>query len=138
MTKAVLLIDSQMATRRMHRFAMELLEYRVVELDNQAGVLAELSGSCPELLILGVNADDAGRQNLLSQLRQQPAFDALPVLLIGEDHLRSNWDLRAIGHCAWLNKPFRIGELHDQVATLMAPVFPPLGQGRAAFGGEHD
>ena len=125
MAKTVLLIDSQMAARRMLRFAMELHEYRVVEFENQTDVLAVPDGSSPELLILGVNASDVGQHALVGRLRQQPALHALPVLLVGEDLLQSGWDLRTLGHCAWLNKPFHIGELQSKVASLLDYAPPP-------------
>ena len=132
MPKTVLLIDSQMAARRMLRFAMELYEYRVVELADASGAQAALTGNCPDLLVIGINASDAGQQTLLSQLRQQPAFALLPVLLVGENRCRPRWDLRTIGNCAWLDKPFCMGEFHHLVDTLLAPSRLPLPRSTAA------
>jgi hypothetical protein len=33
-------------------------------------------------------------------------------------------DLQTIGNCAWLDKPFRMGELHSLVESLLGSVSP--------------
>lgn len=120
MTRVAVLIDSQVAARHMLRFAMELNGYRVAELEHASGTLAALAGACPGLLVLGIHPSDPGQQTLLSRVRQQPVLAVLPVLLVGENRFRPSWDLWTTGNCAWLDKPFRIGELHRVLDNLLA------------------
>jgi DNA-binding NtrC family response regulator len=120
MSKTVLLMDSQLTSRRMLRFAMTLQELQVVEILNTADLLTEQAAGYPVLLVIGINANDADDQlALIGEIRRRPAFADLPLLLVGESQLRSQWDLRSIGNCAWLTKPFRVNELHGLLENLL-------------------
>jgi hypothetical protein len=49
----------------------------------------------------------------------------LPILLVGENHFKGEWNLRGIGNCAWLDRPFHMGELHGSVESLLGNVLLP-------------
>lgn len=120
MNRVVVVIDSQQSTRRMIRFAMEHQGYRVEEIEDAAAVHLLLNSGCPDLLVIGINPGDADRESLVNEIRKQPVIGGLPIMLVGEAHLRPRWDLRVIDNCAWLNKPFRIGEFQGLAETLLS------------------
>ena len=124
----IVLIDRQLVLRRMLRFAMELQGYQTVEADDIDGVHAVLAASGRNLLVVGVYPGEDDVRALVDEIRRQPAYGSLPILLVGDKHLRTDWDLRAIGGCAWLDKPFRMRDLHAFVDSLFDNVAPPSRQ----------
>jgi DNA-binding response OmpR family regulator len=118
MTKTILIFDKQAIARRLLRFALELQGFRVVETGGLFEVLEALAGSRPDLLVIGVDLIDAGIHDLAAGVRRRQDLDGLPILLVGERQCRERMNLQMIGNCAWLDKPFRMGELHGLVEGL--------------------
>ena len=138
MTKVVVLIERQITARRMLRFAMELQEYRVVEVENLVSVQAVLIDNPMDLLIIGIDAGNAILRQLVDQVRQSPCWEDLPIVLVGEPQLRLHWDVRMIGNCAWLDKPFRMGELHSLIESMVGSVpLPRVLNNSAPHGNQH-
>ncbi|MCM2264115.1 MAG: hypothetical protein NDI73_02875 [Desulfuromonadales bacterium] len=125
MPKSVLLIDKHAAARGMLRFALELQGYRVAEADGASGVPGALAAGNPDLLVIGVDPSDTGSGDLIKEVRWRPGLGSLPILLVGEDRYADQWDLRMIGNCAWLNKPFCMGELPGLIESLLGAVSLP-------------
>jgi len=122
MSKTVVVIDKQAVARHMLRFALELQEYRVVEVEDVSGALGALASRNPDLLVIGISPFAADCKDLVGEVRRRPDLDDLPILLVGENRFKDEWDLPMIGNCAWLNKPFRMGELHGLVDSLLSNV----------------
>lgn len=119
MPKSVLLIDKHAATRGMLRFALELQGYRVAEVEELSVILHALANGSPDLLVIGVDPSAADSGDLVGEVRRRPGLDRLPILLVGESQYAVQWDLGLIGNCAWLNKPFHMGELPGLVESLL-------------------
>lgn len=124
MNKTVLVLDKQKVTRGMLRFAMELQGFRVVDTEIATEAFAVLCRGGVDLLVIGINDCNDDNANMISQVRLHPQLEVLPILLVGENHLKSLQALREFGCCAWLNKPFRMNEIHLQVESLIANVAP--------------
>lgn len=129
MIKTVVVLDNQVVARHMLRFALELQQYRVVEAENGAAALNVLASRDPALLVLGVNPAADDNCALVAELRRRHDLGALPILLVGAAHCRAAWDMRSIGNCLWLDKPFRVGELHGAVESLLG-IQPPAERAR--------
>jgi DNA-binding response OmpR family regulator len=131
MAKTVLVIDSHVAVRKMLNFALEVQGCRTVGVDGggAADTLEALGRGGIDLLVLGINGPDDENSTLVGQVRLQPDLEGLPILLVGEPRLKLHYDLRAIGSCAWLNKPFRMHEIQGLVENLFgnAPLRPLPG-----------
>ena len=139
MTRKVLVLDKQVATRRMLRFAMELQGFQVAEADDVPGALNELScrGGI-DLLVIGLNAPDDDNAGAIDQVRHLLGQSELPILLVCEKRFKIQRDLCEIGFCAWLNKPFRMIEIQQLVDRLLCDA--PFVAARAtamADGSEH-
>jgi DNA-binding response OmpR family regulator len=124
MAKTVLVLDKQKVTRGMLRFAMELQGFPVVDAETADEAFAILCRGGVDLLVIGINGDNDDNADMISQVRLHPDLETLPILLVGENHLKSLLALKAFGCCAWLNKPFRMNEIHLQVESLLTNVAP--------------
>lgn len=125
MTKTVLIVDGQAISRRLLRFALELQGYRVVEAGDVFSAVDALAKINPSLLVACVDSPDAGSWKLALEIRrrQQPAN--LPILFHGESQYREVLNAGMIGNCAWLDKPYRMGDLHSLVEALLdRPLLP--------------
>lgn len=123
--RTVAVIDTHVASRHMLRFALEMQSYKVIEVDDVAGAFAVLSIRNPDLLVIGIDPSVAECRDLVGMLRSNPEMNGLPILLVGEDLFKEAWDLRGIGNCSWLNRPFRVGELHSSVESLLGNALAP-------------
>lgn len=119
MTKTILIFDKQAIARRLLCFALELQGFRVVEIGGLFEALDALAGRKPDLLVIGVDLADAGMHDLAVSVRRRQDLDGLPILFVGENQCKAQINLQAIGNCAWLDKPFRMGELHALVESLL-------------------
>ena len=124
MAKTVLVLDKQKVTRGMLRFAMELQGFRVVDAERADEAFAALCRGDFDLLVIGINGDNDDNADMINQVRIHPNLEALPILLVGENHLKSLHALKEFGCCAWLNKPFRMNEIHLQMENLFSNVAP--------------
>lgn len=125
MPKSVLLIDKHAATRGMLRFALELQGYRVAEAEDLSAIPRALVNGSPDLLVIGVDPSVVDSGDLVREVRWRPGLGRLPILLVGENQYAAQWDLSLIGNCAWLNKPFHMGELPGLVESLLGTVALP-------------
>lgn len=118
-TKTILIFDRQAIARRLLRFALELQNFQVVETGDLFGALGVLVGARPDLLVIGVEPSDAGSHDLADNVRRRPDLVGLPILFLGESQFKERMNLQMIGNCAWLDKPFRMAELHGLVESLL-------------------
>jgi two-component system KDP operon response regulator KdpE len=119
MTKTILIFDRQAIARRLLRFALELQGFRVIEMGDLFGALEALANGKPDLLVIGVDLADTGRHDLADSVRRRSDLDGLPILFVGEGQCKERMNLARIGSCAWLDKPFRMLELHGLVEGLL-------------------
>jgi len=109
--------------------------------------LGRVARNPPDLLLLDLRLPRLSGIELLKKLRQSPRTLAIPVIIItgayrGEQHSRA---ARALGVSAYLEKPFKSGELLAAIAAALpttAPAAPPAtaaetvdGHLRRAFAG---
>lgn len=119
MAKTILIFDRQAIARRLLRFALELQGFRVVETGDLFAALESLSSERPDLLVIGVDLTDTGKHDLAGSVRRRPDLDRLPILFLGERQFKERVSLQMFGNSAWLDKPFRMGELHGLVEGML-------------------
>lgn len=129
MTKTALVIDSHVAVRQMLNFALEVQGCRTAGVAGVSDPFEVLMHGGIDLLVLGIYGPDDVNSTLIREVRLQPDLEGLPILLVGEPRLKIHYDLRAIGSCAWLNKPFRMHEIQGLVESMLnnAPMKSRLG-----------
>jgi CheY-like chemotaxis protein len=100
--------------------------YETVLIDaDRADAMELVRASRPDLLMIDLRLGGEGREgwNVAQQVRAEPQFNALPVLLCSADvqamrDLKA--DLAATHHVATLTKPFEIDELTSAIDGLLA------------------
>ena len=119
MPVSVLIVDRQVATRRMLRFALEIQDVRIAEADGAAAALALLERGQIDLMIIGFENPDEENVGIIDQVRGRDGLEELPILLVSDRRHRAFRNLRELGRCAWLDKPFRVTDVHERVGRLI-------------------
>jgi len=119
MAKTVLVLDKQKVARGMLRFALELQGFQVVDAEIATEAFAVLCRGGVDLLVIGINGGNDDNADMIRRVRLHPDLEALSILLVGNS-LKSLHALKEFGCCTWLNKPFRMNEIHLQVESMIA------------------
>ena len=133
MSRRILISDTQVASRRMLRFAMDMKGGEVHECAGADATVAALTAQCFDLLLVSLYPRDHESNLLLEQLPEHVSRDALPVILLGDNVLRADFDIHQWRGTAWLDRPFRVSELLNLVDCILSTpaVCPGQGKGRA-------
>jgi PAS domain S-box-containing protein len=79
----------------------------------------------PQLVLLDLNLPGVGGETILRQLRQDPAFAALPVVVVSADAMDSQIKrLLAAGANHYLTKPFDVATVLSVVDTIVLSAAP--------------
>ena len=114
----ILVVDDDQEMRSLLRRSLEFDGHHVTERDRGTQVLKTLKESGFDLVILDNRMPGLNGLDLLPMLRRE--FPRVPVLLVtafGGRQVASS-ALR-LGASSYLEKPFRLGQLRDAIATLI-------------------
>ena len=115
----VLVVDDDEEMRNLLRRSLEFDGHRVTERDRGTHVLRTLREEAFDLVILDNRMPGLNGLDLLPALRRE--FPQIPILLVtafGGRQVASS-ALR-LGAASYLEKPFRLGQLRDAIAGLIA------------------
>ena len=115
----VLVVDDDEEMRNLLRRSLEFDGHRVTERDRGTHVLRTLREEAFDLVILDNRMPGLNGLDLLPTLRRE--FPQIPILLVtafGGRQVASS-ALR-LGAASYLEKPFRLGQLRDAIAGLIA------------------
>lgn len=118
MTRCILINDSQMASRRMLRFALQLKGCEIIESSDSDESLALLKERRIDLLLVSLYPKERVGYALLEQLSESLVKVMPPVILVGDRILRADYGIDLWRATAWLERPFRVSELMTLVDTL--------------------
>ena len=95
--------------------------YRLVMTDNGPDVLAACRDRRPDVLLLDrTMPGDLDGMDVLRELRADPTFDAMPVVLLTARSAQAEIDAAlAAGATAYLVKPFALSALLELLADLL-------------------
>ena len=100
--------------------------YDAITIDgDRPDALAAVRDSQPDLLMIDLRMGTDGLHgwNIAQQVRAEPAFDGLPVLICSADVLalkELEGDLEGTQHVGTLTKPFSIDDLTESIDALLA------------------
>ena len=120
MAGCILISDTQMASRRMLRFALQFKEAEIVECAGADETRALLETRPVELLLVGLYPREGDGFALLERLATRSLPPALPVILVGDTLLRAEYAARLWCGSAWLDRPFRVSELLSLVDGIFS------------------
>jgi PAS domain S-box-containing protein len=106
---------ADLMTKQLH-----LAGYRIQHVRNGADALAAMEVNRPNLIVLDVQANDAGGWNLFNELRQAGANDEIPVVLVSMSEASSSKGI-TLGSVDLMEKPVR-KEMLLQVLERYAPM----------------
>jgi CheY-like chemotaxis protein len=104
--------------------------YTVQLFNNPVIALKSLAFAKPSVIFLDINMPDISGFDLIKQIRRQPAFSEVPlVILTAEKTLSNNWRARWSG-CRFLSKPLATNEIPEfrlELELLLAELIPLKG-----------
>jgi two-component system chemotaxis response regulator CheY len=130
--KVVLLVEDDTAIRVLLKKALQRLGLKVFEASNGRGAINFLTNNKPDLVCLDLVLPELSGFEILTFIRRNRRFDALPVLVVSARPLPEDQaQAREQGASAYLTKPFTRGEFEHCVRSLLAANSDP-GPARTA------
>ena len=121
-TKTVLYIEDQdLNLRLVERILQPHTHYRLLTaMLGQAG-LALARSEQPHLILLDINLPDMRGDDLLVQLKSDPATSHIPVIMVSADSMSARMQqLIGQGACGYVAKPYKVTELLRVIAETLA------------------
>lgn len=122
MAKRVLVVDDSATVRQQVKLTLTQAGFDVLEaIDGQDGVAKITSGEDISAVICDVNMPRKNGIELLEEVKAQPKYQALPILMLtteGQPALVKR--AKAAGASGWVVKPFKPALLLSAIAKLTA------------------
>ncbi|WP_420860671.1 response regulator transcription factor [Algirhabdus cladophorae] len=117
--KTVLMIEDEPNILEAVRFILSRDGWRVLSHANGADAMDVIEDRRPDLLILDVMLPNRSGYEILKDLRSQPDFEALPVLMLTARGQSKDREIAAAaGASHFMTKPFSNAEVLDVVRRL--------------------
>ncbi len=118
--KRILVAEDHEPSRELVREILEGHGYRVTEARDGREALQRIQESAPDLVLMDIQLPLLNGFAVLSQLRQDPRFAALPVVAVTAFAMRGDRE-RALtaGFNAYLTKPIDSTLLREQIKELL-------------------
>ena len=121
MSKKLLLADDSVTIQKVIQITFAHEDYDLTVTDNGDAALDKAREVKPDLVLADVYMPGKNGYELCSALKQDPALQGTPVLLLTGSFEPFDEDkARAVKADAWLEKPFESQTLLDKVAELLA------------------
>lgn len=119
-SKKILVVDDDQDIREIIMFVLESEGYSVCGLDNGTAVVDTVKQICPDIVLLDVQLGDRDGRDICRELKEQPATQGIPVIIISASH---GWQALREKECNadhFLAKPFDLTELVEHVNRFVA------------------
>ena len=121
--KHVVLVEDEMNIAEAIRFLLSQDGWRVETLANGATAVDIIRKAAPQLVILDVMLPGKSGFEILHELRADPAFQALPILMLtARGQARDREMAQMAGVSKFMTKPFSNAEMLEAVRALSVPV----------------
>ncbi|MEM6305812.1 MAG: response regulator [Pseudomonadota bacterium] len=122
MTKTVVLVEDEVNIAEAIRFLLSQDGWRVQHLANGGSAVDAIRQAQPDLVVLDVMLPGKSGFEILHDLRADPAFEELPVLMLtARGQARDREMAESAGVSRFMTKPFSNTEMLDAVRELSAP-----------------
>jgi CheY-like chemotaxis protein len=119
----ILVVDDQAELRQLFQRVLESQGYSLVCAENGQAGLAMLDAVDPQLILLDMAMPQMDGITFLRNLRQQPRFQTLPVIilsgLMSREQIQAARELGVTDHL--VKAEFTMKELRNRVARLLPP-----------------
>jgi CheY-like chemotaxis protein len=118
----VMVIDDEADVRLIARLVLNAADFEVLEVEDGAAAVAELqTGRTPDVLLLDVRMPNLDGWGLLRHIRDDPALEDLPVVVLTADmSARSEAPAILREGDVLITKPFQADDLLRAVQTAVA------------------
>jgi DNA-binding response OmpR family regulator len=126
--KLVLVVDDEEEIRKMLQRLLTQKGYRVLEADRGLLALRLVKDHLPDLIILDAMLPELHGFDIARRIKGSAKYGRIPIVMVSAVYRgeRVAHDLRQnYGVEAYLEKPFRIGELLETVTQLLSGQVPP-------------
>ncbi len=123
----VLMVEDDAPTRKMTRHALQKSGLNVVEAHNGEEALAQLATLSPQLILLDLMMPVMDGFQFLAQLRQNPQWRSIPVVVLtakeldADDRAHLNGNVERILQKGALGRDALLAEVHALLAPLACP-----------------
>lgn len=112
MSKVIMTVDDSASVRQMVSFTIREAGYEVIEAVDGKDALAKIGDRTPHMVITDLNMPNLDGINLIRQLRANPTFKFMPiVLLTTESQAEKKQEGKEAGATGWIVKPFKPEQL---------------------------
>jgi DNA-binding response OmpR family regulator len=120
--KTILVVHDELTVRSLLRDVLELEDYVVRTAEDGPTALLDMHTRRPDLVILDVMMPRMSGIEVLTEIRQDPELEHLPVLMLtaaGDDD--TTWAGWQAGASTYIDKPFDHSTLLSWIEHLLAP-----------------
>ncbi len=123
--RKILIAEDDPASRELLLEILSGQGYEVVEAHDGTEALDKIEQTNPDLVLMDIQMPGLDGFGVLSRLRENPRFAALPVVALTAYAMREDRErTRKAGFTAHLTKPVNGVALRDQLQLLLAPPAP--------------
>ncbi len=120
MNKTILAVDDSASIRQMISFTLKDAGYEVIEAIDGKDALTKLNGSSMHMLISDVNMPNMNGIELVRQVRANPAFKFIPIIMLTTESQDSKkQEGKMAGATGWVVKPFKPDQLLAVVKKVL-------------------
>ena len=121
MGKHVVLVEDEQNIAEAIRFLLSQEGWKVETLANGSSAMEVIRNASPDLVMLDVMLPGKSGFEILHDLRKDPSFATLPVLMLtARGHARDREMAEKAGVSRFMTKPFSNSEMLDAVRDLTA------------------
>ncbi len=118
--RKALVVEDDAGIREIIMMVLEMEGYAVTGLDNGHQVIATAQQEMPDIVLLDVLLGDTDGRDICRALKNLPATESIPVLIVSATHGFSDPATSSCGANDYLGKPFDVSELVARVKRLAA------------------
>jgi DNA-binding response OmpR family regulator len=119
-SKKILVVDDDPDIREIIMMILESEGYHVSGLDNGQAVIDKVYQIQPDMVLLDVQLGDRDGRDICRELKEQPATQDIPIMMISASHGWSGLHEKQCKADDFLAKPFDVIELVAHVKRLAA------------------
>ena len=113
-------MDDDNDIREIITLILEAEGFEVAALDNGRAVAETVQQDPPNMILLDVQLGDMDGRDICRDLKEQPATQAIPIIMISASHGWPGLREKACRADDFLAKPFDVAELIEHVRRLAA------------------
>jgi CheY-like chemotaxis protein len=120
--KRILIVDDKATSRELLRTVLERQGYVITEAADGEEALQKVRAEAPDLVLLDLQMPVRNGYEVLSELRQDPRYVALPIIALTASAMQGDRERAlAAGFTAYLAKPVALSHLRDEIQRLLPP-----------------